>query len=168
MDTLDVHFFADAAADKAFFDGDEGEELLNEMIEWEFLADKAAEDSGDEKEKDQVPPPAPPAPSTVVVQVNYKNVNVAVLKEIVAIVYVSQGGTQRVLFDKILTSGRDAEQVDANTFKYSCQMAEGEMPRDAIAFNPATWVNLRGEPVAPVAGVNMSTDVPFGLFGPTN
>ena len=58
MDVLGLQLAADAAADNAFFD-DEGEERLREVLEWEFLTDKAVEElSAEELGADETPPPS--------------------------------------------------------------------------------------------------------------
>ena len=94
--------------------------------------------------------------------------NVWELKDIAALVNVAQGGTKRALFDRIATSGSGVERVDENTFKYSRPAVKGEMGDVGEVIKPPLWVELQGQLVTPVDGIDMATGASFGFYGPMN
>ena len=55
-----------------------------------------------------------------------------------------------------------------NTFKYSCPVVEGEAGDAGEVIKPPLWVELQGQPVTPVDGIDMATGASFGFYVPTN
>ncbi len=90
------------------------------------------------------------------------------LKDIASLVNVAQGGAKRALFDRIATLGSGVERVEENTFKYSRPAVEGEMGDVMEVIKPPLWVELQGQLVIPVDGIDMATGALFGFYGPTN
>ena len=90
------------------------------------------------------------------------------LKDIVELVNIAQGRAKRALFDRIVMLGSGVERDDKNTFKYSRPAVDGEMGDVGEVIKPPLWVELQGQPVTPVDGIDMATGASFGFYGPTN
>jgi hypothetical protein len=75
---------------------------------------------------------------------------------------------KHALFDRIATLGSGVERVDENTFKYSRPAVEREMGDVGEVIRPPLWVELQGQLVTPVDGIDMATGASFGLYGPMN
>ncbi len=78
---------------------------------------------------------------------------------------ITQTGAKRVLFDRIMASGR-VTKIDENSFIYSHFIAESAVVGGTTKL--PTWVDLTPQPIPQMNGVDMATGATVGFFGPTN
>jgi hypothetical protein len=121
---------------------------MNEVNEWEVLAEEGIADEGNVD-----------CPSFETIRIVYQKTTAKGLSEIATKVGVSPYGTKRKLFDRIRDSGK-VVKVDDDSFDYRRQIVAGE--------KIPTWVILNPEPAVAVPGVDMATGAAFGFYGPTN
>jgi len=141
---------AQAKADDALDDAVFLDVQMDEVNEWEVLAEEGNADDQNTVEDD------PPTFETI--RILFQMTTDKVLGEIAKKLDVTSNGPKRKLFDRIRDSDH-VEKVDNDSFDYHCQIVKGE--------KVPTWIILNPEPVAAVPGVDMATDVQFGFYGPT-
>ncbi len=125
---------------------------MNKMNEWEFLAERNADDIEDDR-------PTPPQFETV--RIIYQKTTAKALAEIAIKLNITQKEGKRKLFDKIREYGSGRiDKVDDDAFNYRREIVKGE--------KIPTWILLTPEPVPAVPGIDMGTGPQLGFFGPTN
>ncbi len=147
---------ANEALDEAAF-GNGGP--MNEMMEWKYFADEMMM-------ADNETAPLPPATeATMEVLMEFKKIRVPELQELAMRINVSQNGSKRILFNKILVELEGVmTKIDENTFKYSRAITKAAVGGTRKL---ATWINLNPQAIPQVDGVDMATDATVGFFGPT-
>jgi hypothetical protein len=148
MHELTAQAKEDDARDNAVF----SDVQMNEVNEWEVLAEEGIADAGN------VDRPVV-HPSFETIRIVYQKTTAKGLSKIVTKVGVSSNGTKRKLFDCIRDSG-NVVKVDDDSFDCRRQIVAGE--------NIPTWVILDPEPAVAVPGVYMATGAAFGFYGSTN
>ncbi len=125
---------------------------MNEVLEWTTLTNDLEMGNAD----DEVAALPEVVETRLIV---LQKTNVKMLKSIALRFSVSPNGNKRALFDCIRDS-LHATKVSADEFQYRHSTAAGE--------RVPTWINLNGEEVPAVAGIDMNTGSEKGLFGPMN
>ena len=95
----------------------------------------------------------------------FKKVKVSNSRELAIKMNATQTGAKRVLFDRIMASGR-VTKIDEDSFKYSCLIAESAVVGGTTKL--PTWVDLTPQPIPQINGVDMATGATVGFFGPTS
>ncbi len=72
----------------------------------------------------------------------FKKVKVPNLRKLAIKMNVTQTGAKRVLFDRIMASGR-VTKIDEDSFKYSCLIAESAVVGGTMKL--PTWILTRGK-----------------------
>jgi hypothetical protein len=124
---------------------------MNEVNEWEVLAEEGNADDQNTVEDDR--------PTFETIRILFQKTTAKDLGEIAKKLGVSSNGSERKLFDRIRVSDH-LEKVDNDSFDYHHQIVKGE--------KVPMWIILNPEPAAAVPGVDMTTGTQFGFYGPTN